>query len=671
MHIHTPASHDYEQPTASYLDILKQAERRGLRIIAFTDHNTVNGYYRMMREIENLAWLEQLGRILPDEQGQLDEYRRLLRRILVLPGFEFTAAFGFHVLGIFPPNTLQRDIEHVLMSLRVPSHVLDKGLSEAGATADVLQAYRAIDEAGGIAIAAHTNSSNGVAMRGLRLGGQTRIAFTQDSHLHALEFTDLDKGQHSSAKLFMGTRPEYPRRMFILQGSDAHCVVASKGSKRLGVGDRASEIKLPEVSFEALRALFQTRNFDHVRPARNLLNLPEDAMAIAWRQGPGKRIAFHATLPRRNDRFAEVLKDICAMANGEGGDVFIGCAPGEKKIAGVNDPQAIAHLLSREIAERITPRLHAAVTIRNWEGAQVLQVSVSPLRDAPCALDQQGFFVRDGAHTRPATRDEIVALARRAVATTQPAAQPPHAHAPKHQRPQPEAGKATPPTAEQEAPAQPTPATPSPQPEKPAATAHRQQPQLAKPSAPQPPQSAKPPATEHNKPAQPPQPSAQPQQKAESRPAAQPAATLPVPTLPPPPPGAPRNGVQVLGVETRDGVECFTLRDLRNNSIIRDVTRTGARDLWLYAINQFASQAQTLAQARWQNDRALLAREVRAGRLRFDLAQRDANGAVCVFYGVTEEGLDEAWQAVIASSTEEMARNGADPAPALHEPAPG
>src|SRR5688572_9223894 len=100
LHIHTPASKDYQQAGVTYLDILQQAERRGLNIIAFTDHNTVRGYRTMHEEIAKLDWLEQLGRINPDEQYRLHEYRRLFQKILVLPGFEFTATFGFHILGV-------------------------------------------------------------------------------------------------------------------------------------------------------------------------------------------------------------------------------------------------------------------------------------------------------------------------------------------------------------------------------------------------------------------------------------------------------------------------------------------------------------------------------------------------------------------------------------------
>ena len=43
LHIHTPASSDFQQPEIKYLDILQRAENRGLDIIALTDHNSGAG----------------------------------------------------------------------------------------------------------------------------------------------------------------------------------------------------------------------------------------------------------------------------------------------------------------------------------------------------------------------------------------------------------------------------------------------------------------------------------------------------------------------------------------------------------------------------------------------------------------------------------------------------
>ncbi|MCA9924341.1 MAG: hypothetical protein KC421_18320, partial [Anaerolineales bacterium] len=268
LHLHTPGSGDYQQNDVSYLDILRQAEIRGLDIIAFTDHNTVDGFATMKKEIEQLLWLENLGRIEVEEKRRLKEYRRLLGKILVLPGFEFTATFGFHILGIFPSETEVSFLEHLLLTLRVPANLLHEGKTAVGATSDVLTAYHIINEAGGIVIAAHANSGNGVAMRGLDFGGQTRIAYTQDPNLHALEVTDLEKrGRYTTRRFFSGSKPEYPRPMRCIQGSDAHRLTReSVNSKSLGIGDRVTEILLPEASFEALAHVLKGNDLSLTRP---------------------------------------------------------------------------------------------------------------------------------------------------------------------------------------------------------------------------------------------------------------------------------------------------------------------------------------------------------------------------------------------------------------------
>jgi hypothetical protein len=265
LHIHTPASSDYQQPEIKYLDILQRAENRGLDIIALTDHNTVAGYRKILDEIQQLELLESLNRILPEELNRLREYRRLLDKILVLPAFEFTATFGFHIIGLFPPEKPVREIEYLLIQLNVPKDQLDYGSATVGATSDVLTAYRMIAEAGGLVIAAHANSTNGIAMRGFPIGGQTKIAYTQDPHLHALEVTDLElRGGHTTAAFFNGTKPEYPTHA-LHPGSDCHRLTTDPVQKNR-CGRRATEALLPDVSFEALYELFTSNDFVRTRP---------------------------------------------------------------------------------------------------------------------------------------------------------------------------------------------------------------------------------------------------------------------------------------------------------------------------------------------------------------------------------------------------------------------
>ena len=55
LHLHSQASADYQEEQTTYLDILQKAERKGLDIIAFTDHNTVAGFRKMHEEIEEIV----------------------------------------------------------------------------------------------------------------------------------------------------------------------------------------------------------------------------------------------------------------------------------------------------------------------------------------------------------------------------------------------------------------------------------------------------------------------------------------------------------------------------------------------------------------------------------------------------------------------------------------
>ncbi len=103
----------------------------------------------MSEEITFLETLEKGGRLTAEERTRLEEYRRLLGHLVVFPGFEFTATLGFHLLAVFPPEKSVREIEHILLDLNIPAAQIDLGSSTVGATADVITAYRRIDEAGG------------------------------------------------------------------------------------------------------------------------------------------------------------------------------------------------------------------------------------------------------------------------------------------------------------------------------------------------------------------------------------------------------------------------------------------------------------------------------------------------------------------------------------------
>ncbi|MBN1813793.1 MAG: putative DNA binding domain-containing protein [Anaerolineae bacterium] len=421
LHLHTPASTDFQESNASYLDILKAAEQKGLDIIAFTDHNTVAGYREMTEEIHQLELLEGLGRLRNEEKERLGEYRRLLDKVLVLPGFEFTATLGFHILGIFPPETDVREMEFILRQLNIPPDKLDAGSGEVGATTDVLTAYRVIDQAGGIVIAAHANTSHGVAMRGLGFGGQTRIAYTQDPHLHVLEVTDLEsKGRRTTARFFDGSRPEYPRRMRCIQGSDTHRVHHDPNNvKHLGVGDRVTEVLLPEVGFAALREALLSDDFARTRPYLPT-KAPVDYIQATREEGASIVQDFHVGYTQRGGRLYAILADTCAFANTNGGTLYIGVSANPKeRPEGINNPSQAIKALQEEIEHRIIPLLDVTVDVQETQGVKVVRLVVPRGSDPPYAIDDSKIYVRSETETVLAVRDEIVNLTKRALGGTE------------------------------------------------------------------------------------------------------------------------------------------------------------------------------------------------------------------------------------------------------------
>lgn len=560
LHIHTPASQDYHQPEVSFLDLLKQADVRGMDIIGITDHNTVAGYRRMKEDVQQLELLEKLNRLMPEEQTRLKEYRRLLERIMVLPGFEFTATFGFHIIGLFSPDTSTREIEHILLNLNIPEDKLDEGSVTIGAGTDVLTVYRMISNAGGLVIAAHANSNNGVAMRGFPIGGQTKIAYTQDPNLHALEVTDLERrGRRNTATFFNGAKPEYPRRMHCIQGSDSHRLVGDpQRAKILGLGERATDVSLTEFSFDALRNLFLGNDFSRTRPRRNKAAPAYDFVLEARKEGPNIVQEFHEGLTVRGGKRYAVIADVCAFANTNGGTLYVGLSgEPQQQVVGVASPRQAIAQLEKDINSRISPELTCELDIQNTGSKKIVRIMVPRGDDPPYAVDDNKIYLRSESETGLAVRDEIVELVLRG--------------------PREKSVEA---------------------------------------------QVVSPPAVEPGQ--------------------------APAPEVDPEPELSPRTGVEIVSMEERGGEIYYTVRDLRNGNIVKNVTQKSARKLWHQAISRFSKHPKDLKQldVHWQGNLGLLDTIKLGKSVRYELVQRTADG-YRYYYGVTDDGIHGAWKQVV------------------------
>lgn len=239
LHVHTPASHDFNDKTVSPHQIIDRALEAGLDAIGVTDHNSVDF-------IDVIA------------------AAAITRGFVVFPGFEISChgAKGgpIHVIGLFEPGTPQTTLTRVLGALGVRGSGVD-----ALTTKSVDDVVNVIRDHDGLPILAHANSTHG-ALEDIR--GNPRIALVRNPKLSAVEATAGDFAKPVGSRLcdrLNGTDPQYQRKLAVYRASDnpvkdgdGHCVSS--------IGSHYTVFCMGELTLEALRECFEDPDARIIQP---------------------------------------------------------------------------------------------------------------------------------------------------------------------------------------------------------------------------------------------------------------------------------------------------------------------------------------------------------------------------------------------------------------------
>lgn len=209
-HIHTPASQDVKVGAFSPEEVVAAAIAAGLDIIAVTDHNSAD-------------WID----LVRDAAAGTS--------LTIIPGTEITTPEG-HFLALFEKDFSASRIADLLIAIGIDRD--HHGKEDAISKMHAEEVIPRVEELGGITIAAHANSSNGLMKEAK---GRYKMATFPLSGLLALELGKEDE----IAKFTKGTvSSDYPPKA-CTQSSDAHQLA--------DIGNRFTYLKMDEPSLYGIR----------------------------------------------------------------------------------------------------------------------------------------------------------------------------------------------------------------------------------------------------------------------------------------------------------------------------------------------------------------------------------------------------------------------------------
>lgn len=345
LHVHTPASSDYKgnRDDREYLELIKRANefsgtetrktrkrresaKAAIACIAFTDHNSVDGFRKYRKLYQDTAQLRDSLQARDPGNAYLTELSKdmgILESVRVLMGIEIKANPGIDLLLIFHESV---EPEAVVQFLETTYSRPYKELAgdptpvTPCTLVDTLTRVKDCFAERAMAVAPHIDSTGGL-YEALKEFGQARAAAFRQPSLRALSF---NKPETRERVMAMFTQPEYrrPDQVALIQSSDFH------GQSGALIGQPRTEVLVPrgKASFSNVREAF---NFPaRVRCSidftqREYEGLTEGKFVLKYSSQPG-RLLFCET------DYENIAAAVCAMVNSQGGIIELeGVIPGE------------------------------------------------------------------------------------------------------------------------------------------------------------------------------------------------------------------------------------------------------------------------------------------------------------------------------------------------------
>ncbi len=311
LHIHTPASKCYKgkKDDAEYLRIIEKAEEKGLKIIAITDHNSIEGYEKLIEQKERIqAEVDGLKKVSDSKEAKkiIKEDEKILNifsSILILPGIEFEVNNGVHMLVIFSPETDITTIKDILKNGGFDAESFGKE-DDVFSKWSLFDFYNESVKYDCLILDAHTDSNKGIY--NTIKEGTTRIHAFTDKALAGICYKS-EKQKSNIRNLFL--QPSYKRSnpVAFLKSSDAHKIDE--------IGNEKTFFQLKNLRWQDFKDSFNN-------PDECIFTSNPNTQTIINNISENSRCIFISEL--NDDHKDEFAKSVCGLSNADGGYIVVG-----------------------------------------------------------------------------------------------------------------------------------------------------------------------------------------------------------------------------------------------------------------------------------------------------------------------------------------------------------
>lgn len=315
LHVHTPASNCYkwEEDTEeeAYINLLRSYKKKDIKVIAITDHNSIEGYNKLIdmknKSRERLAIWSELESVdaVKEKIKEEKEKIELFDSIVIMPGIEFEANPGIHILLIFNPDIEVEKIEKFLSENGYPKELQGKENVEVS-TRSAIEIVKEAYDLGAITIAAHVDSSKGAG--NVLKSGSSKAQFFKCEKLMGLQVVSLSSIDYYK-KLYKNK--EYKRKMLpaFIRCSDYHGNIDE-------VEKYVTYMKLSSINFEGIKEAIYN-SIECLSFTKNTRN-SEIIKSLIDEEGTYKFLDF-------SEQYLEDIKrTMCSILNFGRGTIVIG-----------------------------------------------------------------------------------------------------------------------------------------------------------------------------------------------------------------------------------------------------------------------------------------------------------------------------------------------------------